>query len=557
MQVKKLFAVMMIALLTFMTMATGQVANAEAGDPGTGSLTIHKYELESEDLDSGEDGDGSEGQTVPGDAKLLNGVEFTITQTHSFDSETDRWAPISNGPTLKQITVDGKVVFDNLPLGRYLVDETAGPPHVNLNPNAYSVDIPMTSADGTTINYNVHIYPKNETIRGAVELLKKNGENDNVAQAGAKFTLHHAADDAEVNLGTVYESGSDGLIPVDGLAYGDYYFIEVQAPDGFMIQKGKHEFSITASGSFNVDGVGEGTIEKVVVINYLKPDIEKEVDQPNANRGDTVTYTLKIDLPGDIQDYKNFVITDELDSRLSYVAGSESGPAGFTFGANGQVLTWTANPAALEGVKQVVITFDALIAENAEGGTIENTGSIDYENQSGTTGYKETPATIITLTDGGFKVLKVDAKDNTITLAGAKFKLTDAAGVSIDATGTPITVNGVAHTGLLENLVTDANGEIKIDGLDVGTYYLVETKAPTYMDGNVEKSYRMLTQKIKVDVADGDSSSSKTVTVENSKSGWDLPKTGGIGTTLFTGVGLLLMGAAVFILARRKNSAIQ
>ena len=556
MQIKKLFAIMMIALLTVMTIATGQVANAAANEGrATGTLTVHKYELESDDLDSGVDGDGTEGQTVPTDAKLLEGVEYTITQTHSYDPSTDKWTEFAGQPIKVVTSADGIAEFLGLNLGRYTVNETAGPPHVNLNPDEFSVDIPMTSADGTTINYDVHIYPKNETIRGAVELLKQNGENDNAAQAGAKFTLHYE-NGTEVNLGTVYETGVNGLIQVDGLAYGDYYFLEVGAPDGFMIQSGKHEFSITASGTFTGTST-TGTIESVTVVNYLEPDIEKEVDQPDANRGDTVTYTLKIDLPGDIKDYKNFVITDVLDSRLSYVAGSQSAPAGFTFAEDGQTLTWTAsNFAVLEG-GQVTITFDAVIDEDAEGGTIDNTGSIDYENKSGTTGEKETPPTIITLTDGGFGVVKVDAADKSKTLAGAEFKVTDKDGKTIDATGTLITVNGVAHTGLLENLVTDANGEIKIDGLDVGTYYLVETKAPTYMDKGVEKSYRLLTNPIQVDITATDTSANKTVMVENSKSGWTLPKTGGFGTTLFTAIGLLLMAGAIYIYARREKSAIQ
>ncbi|MFK4998277.1 LPXTG cell wall anchor domain-containing protein [Bacillus sp. N9] len=44
-----------------------------------------------------------------------------------------------------------------------------------------------------------------------------------------------------------------------------------------------------------------------------------------------------------------------------------------------------------------------------------------------------------------------------------------------------------------------------------------------------------------------------TLTVENSKSGWDLPTTGGIGTILFTFVGLALMGAAIVAYLRRNK----
>ncbi len=50
--------------------------------------------------------------------------------------------------------------------------EVAGPPHVNLNPNTYTVDIPLTNKEGKVLNYDVHMYPKNEIKRGAVDLIK-------------------------------------------------------------------------------------------------------------------------------------------------------------------------------------------------------------------------------------------------------------------------------------------------------------------------------------------------------------------------------------------------
>ena len=154
MQIKKLFAVMMIALLTFMTMATGQVAHAEAGDDvrTTGSLTIHKYEVEPRLQSEGEDGDGSaNGKAFRRMRKLLEGVKYTITQNslHITPLLTSGQKLLEQYQCIKVTGTDGIATFDGLGLGRYTVNETAGPPHVNLNPDSYSVDIPMTSADGT------------------------------------------------------------------------------------------------------------------------------------------------------------------------------------------------------------------------------------------------------------------------------------------------------------------------------------------------------------------------------------------------------------------------
>ena len=112
-------------------------------------------------------------------------------------------------------------------------------------------------------------------------------------------------------------------------------------------------------------------------------------------------------------------------------------------------------------------------------------------------------------------------------------------------------------------VVTPASGNIKLIGLDAGTYYLEETKAPT--------GYNTLTAPITVvidrgtlptvtgsDVSctvkydDTEATDSKTVRVLNNR-GTTLPGTGGIGTTIFYVVGGGLMVAAGVLLITKKR----
>lgn len=81
-----------------------------------------------------------------------------------------------------------------------------------------------------------------------------------------------------------------------------------------------------------------------------------------------------------------------------------------------------------------------------------NANSIDRSGSGNAVGYKT-----------NIKLKKLDETNNT-ALKGAEFKLVKGA-----------TADGEI---LREHLVTDANGEIKIDSLSEGTYSLVETKAP-------------------------------------------------------------------------------
>ncbi|NWO15098.1 adhesive domain-containing protein [Virgibacillus sp.] len=131
---------------------------------------------------------------------------------------------------------------------------------------------------------------------------------------------------------------------------------------------------------------------------------------------------------------------------------------------------------------------------------------------------------------GSLEVTKVDkeldAEGNKVVLAGAEFKLRDENG-EVVATKT-----------------TDENGKLTFDQVLLGNYQLVETKAP--------EGYRLL--KKPLDVAITLDHLEVQLEVENSKSGWELPDTGGIGTMVFYGAGAILMITALSILLRKKKT---
>ncbi|WP_424236979.1 Cna B-type domain-containing protein [Bhargavaea ginsengi] len=120
-------------------------------------------------------------------------------------------------------------------------------------------------------------------------------------------------------------------------------------------------------------------------------------------------------------------------------------------------------------------------------------------------------------------VLKVDESDQP--LAGATFELRDADGETV-GTGT-----------------SGTDGKIIFGDLEWGNYTLVETKAP--------EGYRLSTKPI--DVTIGADLLNVEKKVVNTRIGWELPNTGGIGTTLFYGAGAVLMATAGFMLFRRRD----
>ncbi|MDA2157664.1 SpaH/EbpB family LPXTG-anchored major pilin [Bacillus cereus group sp. Bc253] len=550
---KKVLSTLLAFVLMFSTLPT-ILANAVSKDKG--SLTIHKYEQEKAP-EVGLNGNGSGDQDVPKDAKPLAGVTFEIKQIASFEKITtdgkiikENVTPITNAKPIQLTTNEkGEAIFKDLPLGRYEVKEVAGPPHVNLNPNTYTVDIPMTNESGNVLNYDVHIYPKNETKRGAVELTKIGAKDK--ALAGAEFSLFKE-DGTEIHKGLVTDA--NGKIRIQGLAYGKYYFQETKVPTEYVLDPTKYEFFIEQSGTINEDGtITSGVVVKVKVKNYEDPTIDKKINGDlevlPINPKENYTYDIKTLIPEDIKDYKHYVITDNLDNRLLIqgkpvvkIDGVEVDASIVEVIVEGQKVTATVKDfSKLNGKKELHLQIKAQIKEGVPTGTeIPNTAKIDITNKHDISKEKETKPVIVIPTTGGITLTKVDSS-NKKGLKGAEFELRNEK-------GQVVVVEGKEVKG-----TSDENGVITWNNLPYGEYQIVETKAPTYeKEDGTTGSYQLLKDPINIKI--DENHKVIKLTVENNKSGWNLPSTGGMGTILFTVVGLALMLGAVIIFFRRKSA---
>lgn len=153
-------------------------------------------------------------------------------------------------------------------------------------------------------------------------------------------------------------------------------------------------------------------------------------------------------------------------------------------------------------------------------------------------------------------------------LAGAIFQLSrDAAGaeviklVKVDDTTYRLALSTETE-GVVDTITTGETGELVINGLADGIYYLTETKAP--------RGYNLLREPVKVTIGHKDANGKLTETsfvadqtqtdtsglvkVENN-AGAELPSTGGIGTTAFYVLGSAMALGAVILLVTKKRMA--
>ena len=357
------------------------------------------------------------------------------------------------------------------------------------------------------------------------------------ALAGVVFHLFHEngtrVDDAD------YISGFDGYVRVTGLATGSYYFQEVKTVDGYLLNDTKIPFKIEET-------IGDEQPETVVLPdfqNYKEPDVSKEQRDVNETEwgeetttliGETVDFRLSAIAPTDIAEYVKFALSDQIDARLNYTAGSTTvyindvenplvvgDDYTLTEPTDGklEVSLTKDGIAQLTAGDTLYVEFSAVVNESALGaGPIENTAIVDWDNNKGDDRDKKSEPTITTPEEGSITITKVAKNDNDLLLEGATFKLQ-----RLDENGEWVDVAGSSQT-------TDQTGVLTWNRLVSGDYRLVETVAPA--------GYNLLANPIEFVIDDGVNLTHEFL-IENMPEGL-IPQTGGMGTLLFTVSGLSL-----------------
>lgn len=356
------------------------------------------------------------------------------------------------------------------------------------------------------------------------------------------------------------------------------------------------------------DGTGWEIESVTVALKGSAPGIDKSVDTEGEGEtdktvavGDIVPYKIVADIPVYPEDAvgKLFKIGDTLSKGLTLDKESIQVFAGDVLLTRDTEYTVGFDLVNPSRTFEIPFKYDNLknTAGNATNVTVkykaivnENAFTVDDLGNTAFVGYQTDPYDENSYKPGeedkeivytyGIDLTKKDKEDER-TLAGAEFELRK------DPNKDPLnfveTGEGVyrpvkdGEDGSSTLKVSEA-GKLQVQGIDIGTYYLKETKAPdgyvlpdkdvvivlndTDLDGTLDDS--------SVTINKSDVASVMNVVIEkntilfdlfntSSKDGaFLLPTTGGAGTLLFSVIGVVLMGAAVAMVIvlgkKRRNS---
>lgn len=365
------------------------------------------------------------------------------------------------------------------------------------------------------------------------------------------------------------------------------------APLSLFMMKGGQNINITVKSDVPTSH------KKIVNDDYSNP---RDADDFQTN--EDITYRLTFNIPLNWKDqYKDgfyFTMHDELSKGLDYVEGqtpvikvadSEDKITSATdwdasklyakptasvtgkttvewkFATDGTEASDSANRTAnlkLAG-KTVVVYYkakmnaSAKIASDCGNG---NTYQVYYQHNPGNAagGYDHTTPETPYVYTYQFIVVKQDGDNKGKKLSGAEFKLYSdqsatkekevavslAKGVyTVDPKGTAV-------------LTTGTDGKITVNGLDSGTYYLKETKAPSgYKLDDTVREVTVTPDSVAANAKNGEAitykvndDSNHTMTIKNYKG--SLPSTGGMGILLMVVAGVLLIAGGMISIMRRR-----
>ena len=437
----------------------------------------------------------------------------------------------NGGVAMTETDATGHTSASNMEQGLYLVVETRVPENVTSTCNPFFVSLPMTTVDGSEWLYDLVIYPKNQTgnpdLEKTVRESKSSTGKNNGSLTDIKDGFEHTA---TASVGDVVDYQILSTLPTitsKASSLGEYTY---------------------------VDTMSKG-------IRYNKQDVVIEFFRDSACTDKITAWA---------EDSGKFTVTYDDTANTMIIKMTEAGLNEIN------EATTVYNDSVKRGYSDCTmrITYAATLTSDAKMGDTDNPNEVELTWRRTNSTYFDTLNDCCHVYTYGVDVLKQfpDGKGN---IQNVKFNLhndTDNYYIIADLKNGTYYAKGVTtKKSDATTFIPNSNGHIIVRGLEDDAYSLTEIATDkgyvllkeavkivitTKENGACEKcGAKLLTASATVngkDVTMTDGNAVVTLTVVNNP-GFDLPRTGGRGVWMYTVGGVLLLGAAAFIVIRSRK----
>ena len=438
---------------------------------------------------------------------------------------------VMSGVAMTETGADGHTSAENLEQGLYLVVETRVPENVTSTCNPFFVSLPMTTVDGAAWNYDVTVYPKNQTGNPTLDK-----------------TVRESKNSTGKNNGSLTDIG-DGYAHTATASVGDVVDYQIISTLPTITSK-----ATSLSEYTYVDTMSKG-------IRYNKNDVVIEFFK-DAGCTDKIT-------TWDETSSKFTVAYDDTANTMT-IRMTEAGLSEI----NEAATVYTDSVKRGYSDCTMRITYAATLTADAKMGDTDNPNEVVLTWRRTNNTYFDTLEDCCHAYTYGVDVLK-QFSDGKGSAQNVKFLLhndTDDCYIIADLKDGVYYAKGfAAKKADATTFVPNVQGHVVVKGLEDDTYSLTETATDkgyillkeavkivitTKENGACEQcGAKLLTASATVNGKDAtmtDGNAIVPLTVVNNP-GFDLPKTGGYGTWMFTIGGVALLGAAAFIVIRSRK----
>ena len=437
----------------------------------------------------------------------------------------------SGGVVMAETDVTGHTSASDMEQGLYLVVETRVPENVTSTCNPFFVSLPMTTIDGAAWNYDVTVYPKNQTGNPTLDKTAREAKNSTGKNTGSLTNI------------------TDGYAHTATASVGDTVDYQIISTLPTITSKASALSEYTY-----VDTLSKG-------IRYNKNDVVIEFFKDAGCTDKIATWD---------ESSGKFTVAYDAAANTMTIRMTDTGLAEI----NEAATVYTDSVKRGYSDCTMRISYAAALTADAKMGDADNPNEVVLTWKRTNTTYFDTLKDCCHVYTYGVDVLK-QFSDNGGNLRNVKFRLhndTDNVFVIADLKDGVYYAKGfAAKKADATTFVPNAQGHVVVKGLEDDTYSLTETATDkgyvllkdavkiaikTAENGQCEQcGAKLLTASATVNGKDAsmtDGNAIVPLTVVNNP-GFDLPKTGGYGTWMFTIGGVALLGAAAFIVIRSRK----